>query len=182
MHGNSNVKDCCLVSESYPNTQDFSPVMMLEIKLGSFSACSLSSVQTEMRYSFWSLLSSLGTNFAALRLMLSWHVPYDSPTILQTSWIVRSRSVCFRCRFAGFEAEFDANPLLLHINHFSRSLRSQNSTNTTSQKCTEKTHTSSQQNATWQNDSQRVELETCSGAQLYYKQFSCGIPISGTSG
>jgi len=29
----------------------------------------------------------------------------------------------------------------------------------TSQKCTEKTHMSSQQNATWQNNSQRVQLE-----------------------
>jgi hypothetical protein len=39
--------------------------------------------------------------------------------------------VCFRCRLAEFEAEFDANPLLLHISHFGRSVRSQNSTNTT---------------------------------------------------
>jgi hypothetical protein len=50
-------------------------------------------------------------------------------------------SVCVRSRLAEFEAEFDASPLLLHINHFSRSPRSQNSTNTTSRKCTEKRHT-----------------------------------------
>jgi hypothetical protein len=39
--------------------------------------------------------------------------------------------VCFRCRLAEFEAEFDANPLLLHISNIGRSVRSQNSTNTT---------------------------------------------------
>ena len=39
---------------------------------------------------------------------------------------------------AEFEAEFDANPLLLHVSHFNRSVRSPHSTNTTSQKCTEK--------------------------------------------
>ena len=44
-----------------------------------------------------------------------------------------------------------------------------------------KTHTSSQQNAAWQNDSQRVELAIPSGRQLYYKRFPRGIPISGTS-
>jgi len=46
----------------------------------------------------------------------------------------------FRSRLAEFEAEFDANPLLLHINHFNRSLRSQKSTNTTSQTCIKKTY------------------------------------------
>jgi len=45
------------------------------------------------------------------------------------------------------EAEFEANPLLLRISHFSRSVRWQNSTDTTSYKSTEKTHTSSQQNS-----------------------------------
>jgi hypothetical protein len=42
----------------------------------------------------------------------------------------------FRSPLAEFEAEFDANQLLLHISHFSRSVRSQNSTYTTSQKNT----------------------------------------------
>ena len=91
-------------------------------------------------------------------------------------------SVFLRSRLAEFEAEFDANPLLLHIRHFSRSVRSQNSTYTKSQKCTGTTHTSSQQNAAWQNDSQRVELALNSGAQLFYKRFSHVIPISGTFG
>jgi len=89
-------------------------------------------------------------------------------------------SVCFRRHLAESEAE--ANPFLLHISHFSRSVWSQHSTNTRSQKCTGKTHTSSQQNTTWKNGSQRVELTTPSGTQLRYKQFSCGIPISGTFG
>jgi hypothetical protein len=48
--------------------------------------------------------------------------------------------MCFRSHLAKFEAEFDANPSFLHISHFSRSVRSQNSTNMRSQKCTEKTH------------------------------------------
>jgi len=34
-------------------------------------------------------------------------------------------SVCFRKRLAEFEAEFEANPLLLHISYFSRSVRPQ---------------------------------------------------------
>ena len=33
--------------------------------------------------------------------------------------------MCFRSRLAEFEAESDANPLLLHISHFSRPVRAQ---------------------------------------------------------
>jgi hypothetical protein len=44
--------DCCFISGSYPNTHVSSSVMMLEVKLESFSACSLRSVQTAMRCSF----------------------------------------------------------------------------------------------------------------------------------
>jgi hypothetical protein len=68
--------------------------MILETKLGS-SLAYLSSLQTEMWWAFWSSLSSLGTNFAEMRLIfklsakLCWTVLYDSPTISQTSWIVR---------------------------------------------------------------------------------------------
>jgi hypothetical protein len=90
--------------------------------------------------------------------------------------------VCFRCSLAEFEAEFNANPLLLHISNFGRSVRSQNSTNMTLKKCTEKTHTSTEHNATWQTGSQRVQLAIPRGPQLYYKRFSCGIQISGTFG
>jgi hypothetical protein len=90
--------------------------------------------------------------------------------------------VCFRCRLAEFEAEFDANPLLLQISHFGRSERSQNSTNTTLKKCTEKEHSSTQHNATWQTGSQRVQLAIPRGPQPYYKRFSRGIQISGTFG
>jgi hypothetical protein len=90
--------------------------------------------------------------------------------------------VCFRCRLAEFEAEFDANPLLLPISHFGRSERSHNSTNTTLKKCTEKEHSSTQHNATWQTGSQRVQLAIPRGPQLYYKRFSRGIQISGTFG
>jgi hypothetical protein len=90
--------------------------------------------------------------------------------------------VCFRCRLAEFQAEFDANPLLLHISHFGRLVRSQNSTNRMLKKCTEKTHTSTQHNATWQTGSQRVQLSIPRGPQLYYKRFSRGIQISETFG
>jgi len=68
------------------------------MKLGSSLACYLSSLQTETRWAFWSSLSSLGTNLAEMRLMfklparMRWTVPYDSPTIPQTSWIVCLRS------------------------------------------------------------------------------------------
>jgi hypothetical protein len=69
----------------------------------------LSSLQTETRWAFWSSLSSLGTNFAEMRLMFKLSakmhltVPYDSPTISQTSWIVRLRSARISSRtFAMF--------------------------------------------------------------------------------
>jgi hypothetical protein len=49
-------------------------------------------------------------------------------------------------------------------------------------KCTEKEHSSTQHNATWQTGSQRVQLAIPRGPQLYYKLFSRGIQISGTFG
>jgi hypothetical protein len=39
-----------------------------------------------------------------------------------------------------------------------------------------------QQNAVWQNGSYRKQLAIPSGAQLYFKRFSRGIPIPGTFG
>jgi hypothetical protein len=51
--------------------------------------------------------------------------------------------------FTQFEEQFDANPSLLHISHFSMSVRSQNNTKMTSQKCTQKTHTFLQLKAAW---------------------------------
>ena len=68
--------------------------MILEMKLGSSLICCLSSLQTATRWAFWSSLSSLDTNIAEMRHMFKlspkvhWTVPYDSPTISQTSWIV----------------------------------------------------------------------------------------------
>ena len=83
--------------------------MILEMKLWSSLACCLSSLQTETRRAFWSSLSCLGTNLAEMRLMfklsakMRWTVPYDSPTISQTSWIVCLRSVRIASRtFAMF--------------------------------------------------------------------------------
>ena len=67
--GEFHCDDCCLVSGSQPYTRVPSPVMILEIKLGSSLACCLSSLQTEMRWAFRSSLSSLGTNLAEMRLM-----------------------------------------------------------------------------------------------------------------
>jgi len=101
--------DCCVVSGSCPNTQDLSPVMMVEIKLGSFSVCFLSSVLTAMQYSFWSLLSSISTNFDTTRRTLSSsnkirsHIPYNSLTTRQTSLIVcRQPSRKASCTSATF--------------------------------------------------------------------------------
>jgi hypothetical protein len=92
--------------------------------------------------------------------------------------------VCFRCCLDEFEAEFyEKNPLLLHIIHFSRLVRSQNSTNMmlkNAQK--ERTHMSTQHNNAWQTGSQRVQLAIPSGAQLYYKWFSHSIQILGIFG
>ena len=85
--------DCCFVAGSCPNTQVSSPVKMVEIKLGLFSLVFQLGADSNAVF-LWSLLSSLGTNFAAMCRMLSasdkirWHVPYESPTMLQTLWIV----------------------------------------------------------------------------------------------
>ena len=71
-----------------------SPVMNLDRKLGSCLTAFCSSVHTWTRWSHCSFFKRRGTNFAVIRLMLSssarmcWHDPYDSPTRLQTSWIV----------------------------------------------------------------------------------------------
>ena len=48
--------------------------------------------------------------------------------------------MCFRSRLAEFQAEFDVNPLFLHISHFSRSVRSQ-TTLTRHHKNAQKKHT-----------------------------------------
>jgi len=67
------------------------------MKLGSSLTC-LSSLQTETWWAFWSSFSSLGTNLAEMRLVfklsskMRWTVPYDSPTISQTTRIVCLRS------------------------------------------------------------------------------------------
>jgi len=50
------------------------------------------------------------------------------------------------------------------------------------QKCEEKTHTFSHQNAAGQSGSQMVQLTKPIRTQLYYKRFSRGIPIFGNSG
>jgi hypothetical protein len=65
---------------------------------------------------------------------------------------------------------------------YGRSERSQNSTNTTLKKCTEKEHSSTQHKATWQTGSQRVQLAIPRGPQLYYKRFSRCTQISGLLG
>jgi hypothetical protein len=53
-------------------------------------------------------------------------------TIWNTEKNTSLSTVCvFPSHLAEFEAEFDPNPLLLHISHFSKSVQSQNSTNMT---------------------------------------------------
>ena len=107
--GDFHCDDCCLFSESWTYTQVSLPVMILEMKFGSFLACGLSSLQTETRWTFWSSFSSLGTNLAEKLLLFKlfakrrWTVPYDSPTISETSWIVCLRSARMASRtFAMF--------------------------------------------------------------------------------
>jgi len=71
-----------------------SPVMTLDRKWGSCLTAFCSLVHTWTWWSHCSFFKRRWTNFAAIRLMLSssarmcWHDPYDSPTLLQTSWIV----------------------------------------------------------------------------------------------
>ena len=72
--------------------------MTLDRKLGSCLTASCSLVHTWIWWSCWLLFKRQGTNFAAVRLTWSsstrmrWHDPYDSPTLLQTSWIVYLQS------------------------------------------------------------------------------------------
>ena len=62
-------------------THVLSPVMILEMKLGSSLACCLGSLQTETRRAFWSSLNSLGTNLTEMHLtfklsaIMSWNDP-----------------------------------------------------------------------------------------------------------
>jgi len=111
----------------------------------------------------------------SLHLMFTMH---GHKNLKQESSLTRlciKHCVCFRSRLAKFETEFDANPLLLHISHCIKSVRSPNSTNTAPQKCTEKAHTSSQQNAALQNGSKRVQLAIPGGTQLYQSGFRAGF-------
>ena len=68
--------------------------MNLDRKLGQCPTASCSSVHTWTRWSLWSLFKRRRTKFAAIRLMFSssarmrCHVPYYSPTRLQTPWII----------------------------------------------------------------------------------------------
>jgi hypothetical protein len=68
--------------------------MTLDRNVGSCLTAFCSSVHTWTQWSRWSLFQREGTNFAAICLMFSssarmlWHDPCDSPTWLQTSWIV----------------------------------------------------------------------------------------------
>ena len=53
-----------------------------------------SSLHNWIRWSLWSFFKRRGTNFAAIRLMwissdrMRWHDQYESPMLLQISWIV----------------------------------------------------------------------------------------------
>jgi len=91
----------------------------------------------ETRRAFWSSLSSLGTNLAEMCLMfklsaeMRWTVPYDSPAISQTSWIVCLRSARMASRtfamFSGFvlvegrpersSSSTDVRPFLKRLYH-----------------------------------------------------------------
>ena len=107
------------------------------MKFGSSLACCLSSLQTEMWRAFCLSVSSVGTNLAEIHLMfklsskMRWTVPYDSPTISQTSWIVCLRSARIASRtFAMFpgvvlingrpecsSSSTDVRPSLKHLYH-----------------------------------------------------------------
>jgi len=82
----------------------------------------------------------------------------------------------FRSGLSEFEAEFQSTPLILHISHFSSSVRSKNNTNT-SPKYTKKFLTEENRLEEWYikataSDTQRHNL--------YKKLFSRSSQISGT--
>jgi hypothetical protein len=74
---------CCFVSGSYPylKIQLSSPVMILEIKVGSSLAFSHSSRHMFRCRCFWSFVKSQGTNFAKMwckfkfSVKISWQTP-----------------------------------------------------------------------------------------------------------
>lgn len=101
---------CCLVSGSYHQCPSFITSYGLEKEVWVISDLLKFHADFGQCF-FWSSDRSLGTNFAAVHLMLSsadimgLHVPYDSPTMLQTSWIIRIRSWRVISRtFATFSA------------------------------------------------------------------------------
>jgi len=161
--------------------------MILEMKLGSSLACCLSSLQTETRWTFWSSLSSLGTNLAEMRFMfklstkMRWTHPYDSPTLSQTVdslptiWNYSRRLPVafggFLQQFFTIETKFVADSLLLNIRHFS----CKKSPNITSQKRTERNNTSSQLGKCWHTDSQSILLATSSGGRAYDNRFGRAV-------
>jgi len=111
--------------------------MTLDRKLGWCLTAFCSSVHTWTRWSHWSLFKRRGTNFAAIRLMFSsstrmrWHDAYDSPTWLQTSWIVCLLSSRITSRTFAIisgvvhvdgrpecvSSSTDSRPSLKHLNH-----------------------------------------------------------------
>ena len=73
-------EDICIVSRSYPQNQHLSPVITEDMKLRSFWARSLRSVQIDAQLSFCSAVRRWGANFAVTRLICKssvrnfWHI------------------------------------------------------------------------------------------------------------
>ena len=111
--------------------------MTLDRKLWSCLTAFCRSVHTWTQWSRCSLFKRRGTNFAVILLMFSssarmrWHDPYDSPTRLQTSWIVCHLSYrIISCAFAiisgvvhvegqpeCLRSSTDSRPSLKRLNH-----------------------------------------------------------------
>ena len=110
-------EDCCLVFRPYPS----SPVMTLDMKVGSSRSRWWRSWQNLARSSFWSGVRSLGTNFAAMRcifksdIKIACTVSYDTSTMAAMSLMDLRLSSCTSRQifpFSGVELVEDRPDLL----------------------------------------------------------------------
>lgn len=137
LSGHFHWDDCCLVSGLYPSISKFRHQLRYWKEVLVIADLLLKFHADFSRCCFWSSARSLGTNFAAVRLMFSsadimrLHVPYDNPTMLQASWIIHPRSsritsstfatfsaiVPIEVRPERWSSSSDVRPFLNRLNH-----------------------------------------------------------------
>ena len=190
------VQDCCTTSlEVCAGLFDFSRLRTSQQNF-TFSVCpggtnSLRAMLSVSNFCYIFGRDSVRSSSRTL-FIIDWypslHETLKPLVILRLAYDIISKcffkhSVCFRKSLSEFEAEFDANPFLLHISYFRLWVRLQNSTKVKSQKCTEKNVqviTAVRRLAEWFVKGRHCD--TYRGAQMSYERFSHGIAISGTFG